>query len=56
MSEKRNQNQKHEKYEIGGMKRLKQNTDILDRESFIEKEAINYWFFSIFFLSKTQFF
>ena len=33
-------------------KRLNKNIDILDKESFYEKDGINYWKFSIFSLSK----
>ena len=39
--------------EVPFSKRLNQNIDILDRESFNEKDGINYWRFSIFSLSKT---
>ena len=34
-------------------KRLNQNIDILDKESFYKKDGINYWKFSIFSLSNT---
>ena len=39
--------------EVPFSKRLNQNIDILDRESFYTKEGINYWNFSIFSLFKT---
>ncbi len=39
--------------EVPFSKRLNQNIDILDRESFYEKDGINYWKFSIFSLSRT---
>ncbi len=38
--------------EVPFSKRLNQNIDILDRESFNEKDGINYWRFSIFSLYK----
>jgi len=37
--------------EVPFSKRLNQNVDILDKESFYEKEGVNYWKFSIFSLS-----
>ena len=37
--------------EVPFSKRLNQNVDILDKESFYEKDGINYWKFSIFSLS-----
>ncbi len=39
--------------EVPFSKRLNQNIDILDRESFYKKDGINYWKFSIFSLSNT---
>ena len=39
--------------EVPFSKRLNQNIDILDRNSFYEKNGTNYWKFSIFSLSKT---
>ena len=39
--------------EVPFSKRLNQNIDILDRESFYKKDKINYWKFSIFSLSNT---
>ena len=39
--------------EVPFSKRLNQNIDILDRESFYTQEGINYWNFSIFSLFKT---
>ena len=41
------------KEEVPFSKRLNQNIDILDRESFYKKDGINYWTFSIFSLSNT---
>ena len=38
--------------EVPFSKRLNQNTDILDKESFYKRDGINYWSFSIFSLSK----
>ncbi len=38
--------------EVPFSKRLNKNIDILDKESFYEKDGINYWKFSIFSLSK----
>ena len=37
--------------EVPFSKRLNQNVDILDKESFFKKDGINYWRFSIFSLS-----
>ena len=39
--------------EVPFSKRLNQNIDILDKESFYKRDGINYWRFSIFSLSKT---
>ena len=39
--------------EVPFSKRLNQNIDILDKESFYKRDRINYWSFSIFSLSKT---
>ena len=39
--------------EVPFSKRLNQNIDILDKESFYQEDGINYWSFSIFSLSKT---
>jgi len=39
--------------EVPFSKRLNQNIDILDKESFYKRDGINYWSFSIFSLSKT---
>ena len=39
--------------EVPFSKRLNQNIDILDKESFHKRDGINYWSFSIFSLSKT---
>ena len=39
--------------EVPFSKRLNQNIDILDKESFYKKDGINYWSFSIFSLFKT---
>ena len=39
--------------EVPFSKRLNQNIDILDKESFYKRNGINYWSFSIFSLSKT---
>ena len=39
--------------EVPFSKRLNQNIDILDADSFYKKNGINYWRFSIFSLSKT---
>ena len=38
--------------EVPFSKRLNQNIDILDKESFYKRDGINYWSFSIFSLSK----
>ena len=39
--------------EVPFSKRLNQNIDILDKESFYKRDEINYWSFSIFSLSNT---
>jgi len=39
--------------EVPFSKRLNQNINILDKESFYKRDGINYWSFSIFSLSKT---
>ena len=48
-----NSHQKIYTEEVPFSKRLNQNIDILDRESFYEKNGINYWKFSIFSLART---